>query len=365
MEEKRRRTCRWDGPIVTPSQEFFFDDSLLSLVETIRLTLGDQVLEDGVVLRDAVGRLAFIAPVQSESEEKREEVIRELRKVLGPYAREDRLLVFSDDPGAERLLADPSRLPIQVEDVFCQLIDRRIVGAGWLDEPRKEATSPPRIVFASLKGGVGRSTAIAIAAADLARRNKNVLVIDLDLEAPGLGVLLLDEPRMPRFGTVDFLVENGIGGVDDRLLDDFVGTSTLTTAEGGRVDVVPAFGSRAMWKPENILPKLARAMIDDIGEDGESTSLSSQIATMIERLTARNSYDVVLIDSRAGLAELAAPAVLGLGAAVLLFGTAQNQTIQGYRALFAALKLLAQRDRAAGREADWRLMFKSVYAKQS
>jgi hypothetical protein len=91
--------------------------------------------------------------------------------------------------------------------------------------------------------------------------------------------------------------------------------------------------------------------------------VAAQIADMIRRFTGRDSYDVVLIDSRAGLSELAAPAILGLGANVLLFGTAQRQTIHGYAALFAALKLLAERDRAAGRQAEWRLLFKAVYAK--
>ena len=275
------------------------------------------------------------------------------------------MLAYRDDPGANRLLQDSSRLPVKVGDYFCQLVDLRIVGAGWLDQPQEEAKGPPRIVFASLKGGVGRSTALAVAAADLARRNKNVLVVDLDIEAPGLGVLLLDEERMPRFGTLDFLVENGIGGVPDASLGDFVGVSALTTADGGRVDVVPAIGRQASANPENVLPKLARAMIEDIVEDGEPIPVAAQIATMIERLIAREAYDAVLIDSRAGLAEIAAPAVLGLGATVLLFGTATKQTIHGFRPLFAALRLLAQRDRAADRKAEWRLMLKAVYAKAS
>ena len=104
-------------------------------------------------------------------------------------------------------------------------------------------------------------------------------------------------------------------------------------------------------------------MIEDIDVNGGTVTVARQIADMIGRFTGRDAYDVVLIDSRAGLSELAAPAILGLGATVLLFGTAQRQTIRGYAALFAALKLLAQRDRAAGRRADWRLLFKAVYAK--
>ena len=48
---------------------------------------------------------------------------------------------------------------------------------------------------------------------------------------------------------------------------------------------------------------------------------------------------------------------------MLFFGTAQRQTIQGYAALFAALKLLAQRARTAESRAEWRLLFKAVLAK--
>jgi hypothetical protein len=50
---------------------------------------------------------------------------------------------------------------------------------------------------------------------------------------------------------------------------------------------------------------------------------------------------------------------------VLLFGTAQKQTIEGYRALFAALRLLAQRDAEQARDAEWRMMLRPVYAKAS
>jgi hypothetical protein len=139
----------------------------------------------------------------------------------------------------------------------------------------------------------------------------------------------------------------------------------LTTAGGGRVDVVPVLGKRAISHPENVLPKLSRAMIEDIDDNGGALPVTMQIAKMVNRITRQASYDVVLLDSRAGLSELAAPAILGLGANVLLFGTAQRQTIQGYAALFAALKWLALRDRAAGLSAEWRLLFKAVHAKSS
>ena len=345
------------------SPEFCFDASLPILVKAVAKHLGPESLEQGVIVRDSSGRLCFLGSGSSPSDEQREKIERAIAEALGPYARPDGVIAFGDEPGVQRLLKDPAAFPMQQDSLNFRLLDRRIIGTAWVDAPREGTPGPPRIVAASLKGGVGRSTALAVAASDLSRRNKNILVVDLDLEAPGIGEMLLDDERMPRFGTVDYLVENGIGGIPDRYLQDFIGTSALTTPGGGRVDVVPALGRQATEYPCNTLPKLSRAMIEDIDPNGGCVPVTAQIADMIQRFTERDTYDAILIDSRAGLSELAAPAILGLGATVLFFGTAQRQTIQGYAGLFAALKLLAQRDRASGAKAEWRLLFKAVYAK--
>ncbi len=354
----------------------FFDDALPILVEILTGWGGPTFLEQGTVLRDATGRLSFFAaarvPGTAQAEVGTEPVDEEsatdalgrlIVERLGAYAREDRPVVYPSEDGASPILRSSERMPVRVGDQFCYLVDRRIVGAGWLAQPAAASTSgPPRVVFASLKGGVGRSTALTVAASDLARRGRNVLVIDLDLEAPGLGHLLLEAERLPNYGVVDFLVEDGIGGVGEDLARRFVGTSQLTSSSGGVVNVMPAIGRKSETAPENILAKLSRAMIEDISDAG-SVSVGKQVSSMIDRIVATGSYDAVLIDSRAGLAELAAPAVIGLGATVLLFGTAQTQTIEGYRALFAALRPLAQRDLVQGRSADWRLGLRPVYAK--
>jgi CobQ/CobB/MinD/ParA family nucleotide binding protein len=343
----------------------FFDQSLPTLLKNISKQFSPEMLEQGLIVRDSSGRLRFLTSEASPTDEVRAKIEEKLGAELGAYVRADSVIAFGDEPGVRMLLKDPAAFPMQQDSFNFRLLDRRVVGPAWVDPPQEETAWPPRIVFASIKGGVGRSTALAVTASDLARRNRNILVVDLDLEAPGLGDMLLDDERMPRFGTVDYLVENGLGGVPDQSLADFVGTSALTTAGGGRVDVVPALGKSAADYPYDTLPKISRAMIEDIEPDGASISVTVQIADMLKRFTGRDTYDVVLIDSRAGLSELAAPTILGLGAKVLLFGTAQRQTVQGYAALFAALKLLAQRDRAVGLRAEWRLQFKAVHAKAS
>lgn len=345
------------------SAKVTFDQSLPALVGAVVDLLGQKALEDGLVVRDSSGRLIFLSPTASPPADRLAELESKISGLLGAYAREDGVIGFKDQPGVQRLLHDTNVLPFTLGEYNVRLLDKRIVGSAWVESPQDPKPGPPRLVFASLKGGVGRSTALALTASDLARRNKNVLIFDLDLEAPGVGGMLLDKERLPRFGTVDFLVENGLQEIDDRDLLEFVGTSTLTSPGGGRVDVVPALGSNAFECPGNTLPKLSRAMIEDIDRDGGSISLPVQIMAMVDRFIRRDNYDVVLIDSRAGLSELAAPTILGLSATVLFFGTAQQQTIQGYAALFAAIRLLAQRALAEGSRAEWRQLFKAVLAK--
>lgn len=343
-----------------------FDQAIPVLISTLADQAGAEFAQSGVIVRDASGRLAFVSSRLAASDSETDELNTIITEKLGGYARQGGAIRFSDAPGAHAVLEASDSIPIRVEDHFYNLLDRRIVGSGWLNTPAAGVIDPPRFVFATLKGGVGRSTALAVAAADLARRGRNVLVIDLDLEAPGLGELLLSDDRTPKFGVIDYLVDNGIVGIAAASLGDFIGTSDLTTAEGGRVDVMPALGNASDHYPENVLPKLSRAMTEDIDTSGHGVvTVDRQISLMIDAVTKRDQYDAVLIDSRAGLSELAAPAVLGLGATVFLFGTAQRQTYKGYRKLFAAFQLLAQREKAAGGDAEWRATIRPVYAKAS
>jgi hypothetical protein len=66
---------------------------------------------------------------------------------------------------------------------------------------------PLAVSFYSLRGGVGRSTALAYTARILAAEGRKVVCVDMDLEAPGLSVLFGAEEEIPhRHGVVDLLV---------------------------------------------------------------------------------------------------------------------------------------------------------------
>src|SRR5690606_13572652 len=102
---------------------------------------------------------------------------------------------------------------IQVTDGFpARVIERRAMGGDWVVQPAANIrTHPQRFVFFSLKGGVGRSTALALWARHLCQQGKTVLVIDMDLEAPGLGAQLLESTDKPQYGIADWLVHDLVG----------------------------------------------------------------------------------------------------------------------------------------------------------
>ena len=63
------------------------------------------------------------------------------------------------------------------------------------------------ITFYSFKGGVGRSMAMANVGLSLAREGRRVLLVDFDLEAPGLDTFDLLKPSEPTRGIVDFVTD--------------------------------------------------------------------------------------------------------------------------------------------------------------
>lgn len=316
-----------------------FDESLPQLVASLKAAYrGDLAATKPIVIRDFEGRLGVILDIPSADLDYLNNAVIER---LGSYAR-------PEDPvrnvvGVSRIVEEADAAPVlNIDGVKLRLLDRRIVGADWMARPVLMPGAIPRIAFVSIKGGVGRSTALSIAATHLAEAGLRVLTVDLDLEAPGLGATLLKPEELPTYGVVDWLVENGLSGTDGTFRADCIGKSSLLDG----ISVVPAFGSQTRAHPADALAKIARASLEDI-RDGTTLSLRDQLQELLESFENTGDYDVVLIDGRAGLHETTAAPVLGLGAKVLLFGINEPQTFQGYAFLMAHI-----RDRVLG-GTDW------------
>ena len=327
-----------------------FDDSLPLLVDLIAGAWGSRALALNLFLRDALGRLTLVVLEQDRTGAEREALSAMINAQLGGYADPSGISVATpEELFDESLRAVGLGLSLPMAGInftgSVRVLDRRVVGADWLRRPGAGSPSVPRLFFVSLKGGVGRSTALCVLAAHLAAGGRRVLAIDLDLEAPGLGTMLLDEATLPRFGLLDYLVETNLATVEDDFVRDMLGASPLGGGRGS-ISVVPALGGVASANPMNVLGKLARAYLPS-ESDPALSSFTAKIENLIDRLNSSGDYDVVLVDARAGLHESTAAAAVALQGNTLIFGMDQPQTFAGYRALLAQQALTLGPDWAA------------------
>lgn len=337
----------------------YFDDSLPKFTSLLVEELGTNAVEDGLFSRDTSGRLSFFSATKLTKK-----ILTRISKLalseLGAYARADRPIADIDDFGVSELFSERS-LKLSAAGISVRLLDRRLVGADWLRAPTTEKSDPSRFVFASIKGGVGRTTALSIVAADLAAKGKSTLIIDLDLEAPGIGSMLLDDGTTPDFGMIDALVEIGLGKLSDGFMADLIGPSALADRKG-RIDVVPAFGRRSLKNPGEILGKISRAYAERVDINGNVATFLDKVSEITDYFSALGRYDAILVDARAGLHETTASALLGLGAHVFLFGLDEPQTFHGYEAL---LSNLVRIDVIADAKADWLSTISMVQGKKT
>lgn len=342
-----------------------FDTSLPRLVHALVDVLGLDTVMAGQFLRNASGQLAFISAIPLDTQ--RHAAAQEAARSIDSYARPESAILLPDQPGLTSLRRQVRSYRESVDldnDSSCsvQILEQRIVGQDWLHIPvgGNLPESPTRHVFFSIKGGVGRSTALAVCAAELARQGRKVLVIDLDLEAPGLGHMLLQGESLPDFGLLDAHVESHAGVLNDDFLHDMVTASPFGRGHG-LIDVVPAVGALTTRHPANVLAKIALAYLESQDEkSGQTMGFLDRTRQITDRLAGLKRYDAVLIDARAGLNESTAAALLGLQARVLMFGEHTPQTFAGYRYLLAHL---ARFERVPGN--DWLDRFQMVHAKAS
>lgn len=282
-----------------------------------------------VINRDLNGRVRFIAPEQLRENEAQRAAVDAVYGVLS-----ERLAPHAYSPGSGILYETSKELACHDATHYALkglphvwVVDRLATEANWA-RISPEAEGAPRIVFFSIKGGVGRSTALAATAWHLAQTGRRVLVLDLDLESPGLSSALLPLERQPMYGITDWLVEDLVDN-GDAVFDSMVATSNLS--HDGEIHVVPAHGA----DHGEYIAKLGRVWMPKLQADGAREMWSARLGRLLQALEVRVQPDVVLIDSRSGIDEIASACITDLGAnLILLFALEGEQTWNGYRMLF-------------------------------
>lgn len=301
-----------------------FDEALsraLAFARAHLAALGGNI----IIVRDLLGRFRFALDADLEVPEA---LASELHEYLGAFSSgPTQLFLIRSAMFAPEAVFDAAELrPVEPG---IQLLERWVLGADWVRAPLdRRSKSAQRLTFFGVKGGVGRSTALVTVARHLAERGERVLVLDLDLESPGISTMLLPEQLRPTFGILDWFVEGDVGQADEELLREMVIASPLSAGTRGEIRVVPAAGTLSA---ESYVSKLARAYASPPG----GGDFATRVGRLLDELEETERPTWVLLDSRAGIDDLGAITVTRLDADALLFAMDTPQTWLAYGYLFA------------------------------
>jgi len=306
-------------------------DQILPSVCQVLSPLKEDLIKLGQIIinRDLTGRVRLVLDAklrdETEASETIDSIVRAISACLGLHGFPvERMVIFESSLDAVKNGTQHFRLE-GFDNIT--VIDRLASEIDWANIA-PVAAGASRIVFFSIKGGVGRSTASAVSAWSLAQSGKRVMVLDLDLESPGISSSLLPEERRPAYGITDWLVEDLVDN-GATVLANMVAQSDLS--HDGEIYVVPAHGS----DPGEYISKLGRVWMPKINDQGLRESWSSRLNRLLLNLEEKWQPDVLLIDSRAGIDEVASACITDLGAkGVLLFSIDGEQTWSGYSILF-------------------------------
>jgi MinD-like ATPase involved in chromosome partitioning or flagellar assembly len=202
-----------------------------------------------------------------------------------------------------------------------------------LEPPELPPGSPPIFAMHSFKGGVGRTIHALALARVIAEERGRALLVDADLEAPGITWLLETRLAAPPIAFADVLAlvhgdpdpaaEASIQLVADRLYG----------ASLDNLFVLPAFRSSGAFHSLEIRPEhLLLGRKDPFVLSNTLTKLGSALGV-----------DAIVVDLRAGLSEIAAGLLLDPRVYRVLVTTMSGQSVNGTELV---LDLLARRARS-------------------
>lgn len=187
------------------------------------------------------------------------------------------------------------------------------------DSPKK----PFVVTFYSFKGGVGRSTALGLVAGILASRNRRVVVVDFDLEAPGISIMFqpdIENSSGKQYGVLDYLHQRYLTP-DENIpnIVDCIRQINLQTR--GELFLVPV-GEY----DENYIHRLADLDMRSFYKSGNNA-----VEQLMEDIKAQLDPDVILIDARPGFNDVGAIALFDLADTAIICFSPTGQNFEGLR----------------------------------
>jgi Tfp pilus assembly protein PilF len=219
------------------------------------------------------------------------------------------------------------------------------------------ATSPlerpcPFITFYSFKGGVGRSMALINVAGILAARGFRVLVLDMDLEAPGISYLASEgdaDRARHQPGLVDLLLDATERGPEGELFasppDQAIGRycapyelpeafrrgpdAALSIMPAGRLD-------------RGYAGRLERLDLPGLYREGHGLGVMLAFKQVVQD---SKRFDYVFVDSRTGFSDESGICTRDLADYIVVLSGLNKQNIEGTAAFLKALRAATQGER--------------------
>ncbi len=196
----------------------------------------------------------------------------------------------------------------------------------------------PIVTFYSYKGGVGRSMAVLNVSALLAARGFRVLVIDFDLEAPGLSHLIKETSEKksrskPCSGVVELLSEAKELGADSNLFAKpfakyaeqytfhYPIPTELKAHKDGRLFIMPAGRTDPSYSR-----RLNDLNLAELYQDGVGIGLMAHFKKVIKESAL---YDFIIVDSRTGHSDEAGICTRDLADQLMVVTGFNRQNVTG------------------------------------
>ena len=157
----------------------------------------------------------------------------------------------------------------------------------------------PIVSFYSYKGGVGRTTTLALFASYFAlHHGKKVFIIDCDFEAPGLiNFYGISNEETPKNGIVEYIKDKE-ASLKVNLRDNYTYEISSQYAGDGEIILLPAGNIFSDSDRNDYLEALSRLDIHG------SSVIIEQFKDVILDINSQFSPDVILIDSRTGFNDI-------------------------------------------------------------
>ncbi len=203
----------------------------------------------------------------------------------------------------------------------------------------------PIIGYYSYKGGMGRSTHLAITATHLARRHdKKIVILDCDFEAPGFSNFFLENPSAPRYqnGLVEYFFDTEI---DTEInLDNYSWEVSKDFSKDGEIRIFPA-GNLSIEDADNsyfdnhlmhYLEGLSRL------DFSSKENIINKFKNLIEKIELQYQPDAIFIDSRTGFTDIFGIVGLKLASHVVGFFSNSAQNLPGIYQFIDSVKSIPE-----------------------